>query len=546
VSQLAVADQQYDVLAALRPLKGKATVGDVVAASGLAARDAEAALKGLLESHRGHLAVSDSGELLYEFDPKLIERGTEPVLARLKRGAYKLFSQAFKAWIVVMLVVYFLIFVALVIAAIFAKQKAGGDRDGGWGGGGRRGHGHGGMDFGNMLFWYWIWSPGWRIGRPYYGHQWERTLPEKTKIPFYKKVFAFVFGPDRPEPTRQQLDRSILRLIRARKGVITTAELVQHNALPLPEAEEEMGRLVGAYDGEPVVTADGELAYAFPDLMMSAHGPVKAREPNPAWMRLEHPRDLTGNSPGANALVAGINGFNLLAAVTAPYFIFPRLGIGGLAAYVGLVLIPVVFSMMFFAIPALRMLGVKWENRRRERRNVRRVLLGHIHEVVLDGGRGLTVDDAARFVSAKLDKQRVPRADVEAALHDLAAELDADVETDADSRLVFRFPALPKKLAAGEIVRRRMALDRRSPGAVVYSTADTAVEESKRDIAAFDRELATGGKLGSGMERDARKDAGTPSAIDLRRYLPPTDRVGYEADYEVVAFEEELAGRRGR
>jgi hypothetical protein len=58
-----------------------------------------------------------------------------------------------------------------------------------------------------------------------------------------------------------------------------------------------------------------------------------------------------------------------------------------------------------------------------------------------------------------------------------------------------------------------MALVRRGPGAIVYSTADSAAQ-------AFDRELMP--------------------------QLPSADRVAYEPDYEVVAFEEELARGKGR
>jgi hypothetical protein len=58
------AAHRADILASLRRLRGRATVGDVVAASGLSTDAVRAGLKTLLESHRGHLAVSDSGELL--------------------------------------------------------------------------------------------------------------------------------------------------------------------------------------------------------------------------------------------------------------------------------------------------------------------------------------------------------------------------------------------------------------------------------------------------------------------------------------------------
>ena len=103
MSTLAIAEDQADILASLRRLKGHGTVGDVVSDSGLAADNVRVALKGLLESHRGHLDVSDSGELLYRFDEQLITRGTEPVLARMKRQTTSVLTAGFKATIVIIL-----------------------------------------------------------------------------------------------------------------------------------------------------------------------------------------------------------------------------------------------------------------------------------------------------------------------------------------------------------------------------------------------------------------------------------------------------------
>ena len=386
---------------------------------------------------------------------------------------------------------------------------------------GRHRHGH----FGMPNFWliYWIWGPRWRLGRPYYGHRWERTLDREDKVPFYKKVFAFVFGPDRPRPTRNQLDRSTLRLIRARRGVITTSELVEHTGLGLAEAEEEMGRLVGAYGGEPAVSKEGDVVYAFPSLMMSAHGPVTAREPNPAWMRLEHSLELTGNTTAANAAVAGMNGFNLLAAATAPWFIFPRLGIEGPLAFVGLVLVPIVFSLMFFGIPLLRTLGVKLENRRRATRNVRRVLLGEVYRAALEE-RGVGLSGCIDRSASRLGGQAPSRHQVETELTRLAAEFDANVEPAENGSLVYSFPAIRRQFAASEGMRRSLRLEGRSLGEIVFSTGDSESEAAARDLAAFDRELDGAG-------------------LDLMPYLPSPDRVAFEDDYAVVAFEEEMRAR---
>jgi hypothetical protein len=545
VHQLAVAEPNTDILSAIRRLQGKATVGDVVAATGLATDRVNQGLKDLLESHHGHLAVSDKGELLYEFDPRLMERGRESIWTRFKRSAWSLFTRAFKAWIVMMLVVYFVVFVVLVVLALFANRD---DSRGGWGGGrGRGGRRGGGLAIPDLWFWYWIWGPRWYIGRPYYGHRWERTLDKEDKVPFYKKVFAFVFGPDRPRPTQQQLDRSTLRLIRTRRGVITTADLVEHTGLPWRDAEDEMGRLVGAYAGEAMVTPGGEVAYAFPELMMSAHGHAGGRVPDPAWMRLEYPDELTGNTASANAAVAGINAFNLVAAVTAPWFIFPRLHIGGQLAWVFLVFVPVVFSLSFFAVPGLRMLAVKWENRRRLRRNVRRVLLGYVYRETLEKDRGIRLDEATRHVASLLKDVAVPAAAVEKELHRVAVELDAEVSPAADGQLVFRFPALRRQVAEGEVLRRRLALDRRDMGDIVYSTSDDSVTDSERELKAFDKELAASrGDVAQAKPAGSGSDVAGAQATEplFAGYLPPADQIAYEDVFELVAFDEEMARRQ--
>lgn len=518
MSTLVAAGQHADILASLRRLKGRGTVGDVVADSGLPADAVRAGLKSLLESHHGHLAVTDSGELVYDFDERLIERGTEPFLARAWSNLEQVARGAFKAWIVVMLVVYFVVFVALVIAALIASQR-GSDSRGGWGGG-RRGGGSIGFD---PIFWYWIWGPRWRIGRPYYGHRWERTLPKDDRVPFYKKVFAFVFGPDRPRPTQKQLDRSKLKLIRSRSGVLTTAELVEHTGTTFTEAEDEMGRLLGAYDGEAAVSPDGEVVYAFPGLMASVGG-GETRPPKSAWLRLEPPMELTGNTAGANAIVVGMNAFTLAASATAPWFIFPRLGIGGPAAFWALVIVPVVFSVLFFTGPLLRMVGVSFENRRRAHRNLRRVLTGFVYDRALRG-RPVSLDEALAHVQSTLTDTSTSKAAVRTLLDEMVAALDGEISIADDGESFYRFSAIREQYEASDSVRRYLKLEKRTLGDVVFSTSDTPEEATDRELQLFDREL-----LGE--------------SSDLGAYLPALDRVDVEEPYELIAFDEELARRR--
>ncbi|MGI9626240.1 MAG: hypothetical protein ACR2QM_05335 [Longimicrobiales bacterium] len=499
---------------ALRRLDGRGTLGDVVSATGLSMAEAETALKQLLETHRGHLEVSDSGELVYQFDPAVMVRGKEGFLTRLKRRSWSLFKAGFKVWTATMLVVYFVVFVGLAIAALTANR----DNRGGFG------RGRGGIS--DLLFWHWMFGGRrWRRGGLYYGHRHAKRLPKEAQPPFYKKVFAFLFGPDEPKPTQLQKDRSLVKLIRARSGVLTSTELVEHTGLPLPEADEEMGRLTGAYGGEPIVSDKGEIVYAFPELMTSAHSKVAVREPNPAWLRLEYPKELTGNDKKSDTLIAAMNGFNLLAGLSAPALIFPRLGIGGPLAVLGLVAVPTVFSSLFFGIPLFRRWGLKRENKKRMKRNVRKLLIGLVYKRSVGAVRWISADDATKHVTARLKGFDTSPKHITKELEKLASEFNADVDVDEAGEVRYRFPDVRESFVEGELVRRQLQLENKELGEIVYDTADTSVEGSEKDLAAFDRELAS-------------------AQIDLSKYLPSPDKVGFEEDFALVDDDEPPSARR--
>ena len=517
---VSAAEPDTTLLTAVRRLRGRATLGDVVSGTGMPEDQAEAALKGLLETHRGHLEVSDSGDLLYQFDPKLIERAREPFGVRFRRVAWSAFKTGFKVWTAVMLVVYFVVFVALIIAAMTAN------RDG-------RGFGRrGGFGLGDFFILHWLMGGrGWSRGGLYYGHSHARRLPKDARPPFYKKVFAFIFGPEEPRPTQLQKDRSTLRLVRARKGVLTSAELVEHTGLPLPDANEEMGRLTGAYGGDPRVSERGEVVYAFPGLMTSAHGKVRAREPKPAWLRLEYPKKLTGNNAGANWGIGAMNGFNLAAATVIG--LGPAVQTTTAAAvavdplwFWGLGVVPLTFSSMFFGIPLVRSLGLRRENAGRLRRNVRRLLIGLVYGRSVGAVRWVTVGDAIRHVTQRLKDWNVSPRVVLKELETLAAEFNADVEA-VDDGFRYRFPAIRETFVEAELTRRALKLEDRKLGRIVYATSDTSEEASKRDLEAFDRELRR-------------------AEVDVSRYLPSPGEVGYEEDFEVVMEEKAPARVRSR
>jgi hypothetical protein len=72
-------------------------------------------------------------------------------------------------------------------------------------------------------------------------------------------------------------DHKTLNLIRARRGVLSLAELVEHTGLTMHDAELEMRHLERAYGGESISSLDGHLVWVFPQLMTTAHGRFATR-----------------------------------------------------------------------------------------------------------------------------------------------------------------------------------------------------------------------------------------------------------------------------
>jgi hypothetical protein len=468
----------FDVL---KRLRGRATVADIVAATGLAQARAEIALRSLLATHTGHVEVGERGDLVYAFDPHLLTRDHVPLWRRMLSGARRVAKTVFKAWIALMLVAYFIVFLTLAIAAIVVviARRGGDDMDFDM---------RHGRNFSFNWLWFLFWAPDWRWGTPYYGQRAQRRFGKKERVPFYKKVFAFVFGPDQPKPAREELDRDFVQLIRSRNGVITAADLVMQTGTRFDEAHQELGRLMGAFNGEARATEDGEVVYLFPDLMVSAHGAVQATPPEPAWRRLLEPRSLTGNTTGANLAIVGINSFNL-AGVAFASIAIPSLAPTSSGLWAGLVWVPLAFSALFFAIPLIRIFATHRENARRRAKNLRSVVLGNVMEAALEG-RELTRDDVIARVRSALGAA-THSGDIAAVLNTLAAELDADIGPGEDGLPRFGFTGLRRQLEAGGVVRRTLRYEQRRVGAVVYSSADEPEEQGRRDLETFDRELRT-------------------------------------------------------
>ena len=200
------------VVGIFRKHKNGITIADVAAGAGLPLEQTRSLVPLAADEYSARLEVTESSEILYSFPNGFTSRyrGLIPALKRFLSAFTRIGAAAlkllFKAWIMVMLVGYFILFIAIALAALFVSITANS------GSKGRRG-GRGGANFSfgflDLMFRLWFYSELTGSGRRRYGDSsWNgRYVQQKKKYPLHKAVFSFVFGEDDPNRDYEILER---------------------------------------------------------------------------------------------------------------------------------------------------------------------------------------------------------------------------------------------------------------------------------------------------------------------------------------------------
>jgi hypothetical protein len=459
------------------------TVADASAASGLALRDAERGLQHLTHEYRGHLRVTEKGDLLYLFPngftkPWETRDAVDRALSRVGGALVGAGRFVVRAWLMIVILAYAAIFLAVIVGSLFTR------------GSGNRRLAGGDLLYvlfrvlGDALFWTF------RPFSPFYAGGYDvsagarRLRPvrraARDEVPFYEKVNRFFFGPDVPEPDPRVMERRILAEIRAQKGRIGLADVIRVTGLPRDEADPLMSRLLLDYEGDVEVSEEGGIFYRFEALRKTVEeAPVE--RPRPIWTRLKKLVPLTGNELGTNLMIAGLNGFNLIMSYYALSeqltietigWLFTvaqhhyRPGYGpppvptGTAIALGVV--PLVFSLALFAIPLVRAAFRPLKERRIARENGRR---GMLREILEHLGTGEVTD-------ASLRRAWKEAAGTEPDAKELTREvvaLGGDVDFE-DGTVRYRFPDFEAEAKALEAERDAAAESEAKVGQVIFSS----------------------------------------------------------------------------
>ncbi len=377
----------------LGTLGGPITIADAATRSGLPLREAERGLHWLTKEYRGHLRVTNDGDLLFLFPtgfsrPWVVPTALGSAARAVGRGVLKVARFAVRAWLSVVMLVYVLAFVAVLVVLLVGSAAGQGDRKSSSRGGGLLDV-IGGMlrMLAEVMFWTsWTSRPGMYGGHAYGGSSrgmsrsssWfrrdddddEESTAAKDKTPFHERVNKFVFGPPSAPDATLERERAILAQIREGKGRIGLADVMRVTGLPREQVDGMMARLMVDYDGEVDVSEDGGIAYRFEALRKTAEttkpGASSPRAPDAFWTRAAPAPALTGNTVGSNAAIVALNAFNLFMAWFAfsshltlehvqrlvsgvPFYALPQ---DGTAIVLGVV--PMLFSLAILLAPVLR------------------------------------------------------------------------------------------------------------------------------------------------------------------------------------------------
>ncbi len=456
----------------LRSAAQPATLGDIVAATGLPAERTEPVLRSLLDEYRGRLAVDANGELLYSFPRGLTREQTwHDTLHKVLQTLWAWFKILYKVGYSVILVAYFLLFLVVMVATLVAmvavRSNSSVDLDVDLEGCGC---------FPLDLF-LWFWPDYTAPGSP----QRVRTVPQPAgaaqRVPPWLRVFEFVFGEDQPAEDALAAERRLVDYIRAHAGRVTVADVVAQTGCTVAEAEETLVHLMVAHGGDVEVSDAGTLIYTFDRLMVTAQEPApKGRRWTWWWEQRERRRRLNRNSFGANLVISLLNGFNL---AWAGFFTLAGAALfGNDLAWWLLGPVPLLYSALFFFIPLVRAVQQQGENAAIDTRNrLRQLAAKFFGPHVISGHLPLVVPaELARF---RPEQGPAPFSAAEAArgLEELARRWEAELETDGEGRVGFEFRRLRQDWADAEHARRTADRSLWQLGEIEYDSDDAQAED---------------------------------------------------------------------
>lgn len=473
------------ILSQIKKVGKPITIPEVAAATGVPVLETEWSIKALMLEYKSRLMVTDMGDILYSFGESLHKRSEKSAGYWVKAFfnlLYKGFTWFYKAWIAITLVVYFVVFIVILIAAVIAltaSQEKDNDNRGGRGGGAM-------LEIVFRLFWS-IFEWNTYTQQTYkipdnWGYPGRHYEPKKAILPnpyaqkikdeherrkadknFIASVYDFVFGPTRfqfhPLANRKELANYLAH----EKGVVTVSEIQALAGWKRDEAELFMTETLGAYNGKAEVNENGTLYGQFSDLERTVDKNDLDEPVIFFWDEYEPKAELTGNRSSTNTGIIAMNLFNMLMA---SFFVFTDTSFIDFQFFL-LGLVPFSFSVLFFAIPLIRLILLPQTRLQEHKKNIRKRLMKAIFQKHKDFITLTELTDVANK-TATTEAPLKPKI-VDKVLRDFIYDLKGESSVNANNEMVYKFHDLNRELTDIENLRRNLS-NKGGTGSVVFDT----------------------------------------------------------------------------
>ena len=436
------------------------TIGDLMRGTGLPQIEGQEALQNLMGRYDCRLKVSEQGDLIYDFG-RLQRRGHLSMRERwaiLGQKIWRGFKAFYRWFIAFTLVLYFVVFGVLLIAFVLAALSS--DKDS------KLPVGDLFLILARMFLAIFEWNTVMgsqverRVDARGYGYRHYKEKPSvlaqrkkgsKTGAEdksFVASIYDFVFGPPRVETDNRANARELAAFVRLHQGLICIEEVQAMTGMSRSEAGNFLTECLANFNGKADVSASATLYADFEDLV---RGKIKtqAGEVVYYWDEYEAPYELTGNTAGKNALIILMNVFNLGFATyvlanglgsETPWWVHLSLG-----------WLPLLYSLVFFALPIFRYWVNLPSERKRYERNVRKRLYKVIfqeHTAMVSEAKLIEVANAKRTTEEPLNQALVNKI-----MREVIDDLGGEAELDANNELIYRFDNLDRALQDVEALR---------------------------------------------------------------------------------------------
>jgi len=359
------------IMQAVEQLGYRVTVGDVATQAGLNVNLAQQGLLTLATDAGGHMQVAQSGEVVYQFSKNF--RG----VLRNKFWRLRLREWWKKVWRVLFYLIRISFGMALVasIALIFltifaiitALNQSNNDDRG-------RSYGGGGMVFMPSFWigpnWFWVFYPD-------YDRRYQQRRREATQLNFLEAIFSFLFGDGNPNINLEERRwQQIAAVIRNNGGAVVAEQIAPYlddiGEGYAQEYEDYMLPVLSRFNGQPVVSPEGQIVYHFPDLQSMA---LQRRAQSVSPYLQELPLRFSAASSGQIILSAGLGALNFVGALVLGRLLADGAAaqLGGIVAFAqGIYWLLLGYGAAFLSIPLVRYFWIGWRNQKISDRNSKR------------------------------------------------------------------------------------------------------------------------------------------------------------------------------